>query len=85
VVPEADAEALPFLDDSRVHLEVDHTVDGNPMRFATGAATLNLDEAWRDELARTDRFLVSAVTAPLLVRYAYPIRTGGGRSKDERR
>jgi hypothetical protein len=49
-----------------------HSVAGNPMRFAGGELTLRLDDAWRDELGRRDRWLVTAATAPLLTTYGYP-------------
>ncbi|MCW2698987.1 MAG: sulfotransferase [Blastococcus sp.] len=63
--------ALDFLDGSSVMLSPSHTVAGNPMRFRTGATTLRRDDAWRSELPRGRRWLVSVLTAPLLARYGY--------------
>jgi hypothetical protein len=46
------------------------------MRFRTGALTLRRDDAWRDALPRGRRWLVSALTAPMLARYGYLRRSG---------
>ena len=63
--------ALDFLDGSSATLSPSHTVAGNPMRFRTGATTLRRDDAWRRELPRPRRWLVTMLTAPLLARYGY--------------
>jgi hypothetical protein len=65
-----------FLDGSSVTLSPSHTVAGNPMRFRTGALELRRDDAWRRELPRGRRWLVSALTGPLLARYGYLRRDG---------
>jgi hypothetical protein len=67
--------ALDFLDGSAALLTPSHTVAGNPMRFRTGPTTLRRDDAWRAELPRGRRLLVSALTSPLLARYGYLRRT----------
>ncbi len=54
-----------------------HTVAGNPLRFREEPIALRRDEAWRTDLPRRHRFLVSALSAPSLARYGYPIRPGG--------
>jgi hypothetical protein len=59
-----------------VTLGTQHTVAGNPMRFTTGPVRLRLDEAWRRELPARDRRLATALTAPLLLRYGYPLGSG---------
>jgi hypothetical protein len=64
-------EGLDFLDGSSVVLSASHTVAGNPMRFRTGATTLRQDDAWRQDLPRGRRWLVSVLTSPLLLRYGY--------------
>lgn len=51
-----------------------HSVAGNPMRFGGSELTLRLDDAWRREFDRSKRRLVTAMTAPLLRRYGYPLR-----------
>jgi hypothetical protein len=65
------------LRDSTICLGVDHTVSGNPIRFATGDLELRLDDAWRTSLPRTQRIVTTLLTWPLLVAYRYPL---GGRS-----
>jgi hypothetical protein len=67
--------ALDFLSESSVLLSPSHTVAGNPMRFRTGPTPLRRDDAWREELPRGRRLLVSVLTAPLLARYGYLRRT----------
>lgn len=57
--------------DAPVRVPVAHTVSGNPMRFEQGDLTLRLDDEWRQAMPRQDRRLVTALTAPLLLRYGY--------------
>lgn len=80
---DSDAAAAPFLADDVVDLATeDHTLAGNPMRFSRGALTMRLDDDWRARLPAGQRRLVTAVTAPLLVAYGYPLRPrspGGAR------
>jgi hypothetical protein len=70
---------LRFLSDGRVALNPDHTVDGNPMRFAVGDVILRPDQSWRRNMPFADRVLVTALTAPGLLRYGYSL--GAGRSR----
>ncbi|MEM7338394.1 MAG: sulfotransferase [Actinomycetota bacterium] len=51
-----------------------HSVAGNPMRFGATELRLRLDDRWRTALPRRTERLVSAITAPLLPRYGYPLR-----------
>jgi len=70
---------LGFIDDQSVDMSVrPHTVFGNPVRFRAGAVALRLDDAWRDQMSRSDAVLVRVVTAPLRLRYGYLGRSGGG-------
>lgn len=62
---------LGFLDGATATLSPSHTVAGNPMRFRTGPTTLRRDDAWRAQLPRRRRWLVTALTGPLLARYGY--------------
>lgn len=64
----------PVVGDDTVLLRPQHTVAGNPMRFQTGPVRLRLDEAWREQLPRSDRRLATAFTAPLMLRYGYRLR-----------
>jgi hypothetical protein len=52
-------------------LPIEHEVSGNPLRFSSGPVRLRLDDTWRTALSRRDRAIVSAVTAPGLLRYGY--------------
>ena len=65
---------LGFLDAGTARLERSHTVDGNPMRFATGPLTIRADDAWRTAMVPRDRSVVSTLTAPLLRHYGYRTR-----------
>lgn len=52
-------------------LDTQHTVSGNPMRFATGSVTIQADSEWETGLGRWQRLLVGLITAPMLRRYSY--------------
>jgi hypothetical protein len=54
-----------------LELPVEHEVSGNPLRFSSGPVRLRLDDTWRSALSRRDRAIVSAVTAPGMLRYGY--------------
>jgi hypothetical protein len=60
-----------WLREGWVPIEAEHTIAGNPMRFQHGRMPLRLDEKWRHSMERRDRYVVSAVTSPLLLRYGY--------------
>jgi len=60
------AGAAPGAGDSFVH-----TISGNPSRFNDGPLHIAIDDEWRRKLSSTDRRVVTATTAPLLVRYGY--------------
>lgn len=74
-VPSAIAATLA---DREIPLRVNHTVDGNPMRFRTGNLSVQADQEWRDRLSPGTRRFVTASTLPLLLRYRYlsPSRAG---------
>jgi hypothetical protein len=54
-----------------ISLSVDHTVSGNPARFRTSNIELQPDEEWRVKMRGADRNVVTALTAPLLLKYGY--------------
>jgi hypothetical protein len=60
---------LGHLGDGQVTLGPSHGIAGNPSRFRYGSITLRVDEAWRTEMSRRDRVMVTAIGLPLLVRY----------------
>ncbi|MGI8532187.1 MAG: sulfotransferase [Geodermatophilaceae bacterium] len=66
-------DALDHVGADHVELTSAHTVAGNPMRFRTGRIDLRSDDAWRERLPRRQRRMISALTAPLLHRYGYPL------------
>lgn len=66
------AAALAATD--QLDLAPTHTVSGNPVRFKHGKLELRVDDEWRTALPRRDRLAVSAIDAPLLARYGYPLR-----------
>lgn len=66
-----DHTPLPFIEDHDMVLGANHNVGGNPMKHRTGAITIARDDEWRVQLGRRTRHLVSAMTAPHLMRYGY--------------
>lgn len=50
-----------------------HTVSGNPIRVAQGALSVKIDDRWKTDLPKFERSTVSAIAAPLLLRYHYPL------------
>lgn len=68
---------------STLALRPGHAVSGNPMRFATGPVTIEVDDEWQRRMPRPRRALVAAVTAPVRARLAVerkrrPARRPGG-------
>jgi hypothetical protein len=61
----------PHPEAGRWRLGLDHTVLGNPMRFDQGPVAVRLDDAWKTELPARDRWLVTALTLPGLLRHGY--------------
>ena len=61
-----------------------HGLSGNPSRFRRGVVTLQVDEAWRERMSRRDRFVVTAIGLPLLLRYGRrPLGRSSPRASDE--
>jgi hypothetical protein len=50
-----------------------HSVSGNPVRFRGETRALRLDREWELRMPRGERVAVTAATAPLLLRYGYPL------------
>jgi hypothetical protein len=72
-----DGAELPFVGPGEVRLGVNHTVAGNPDRLRHGVIRLQADERWLSAMPARDRRVVSAMTAPLLLRYGYAARASG--------
>jgi hypothetical protein len=70
--------ATPFVSETEVELEANHTVAGNPSRFSTGRVAIRSDDEWISKMRRWDRLRVTAVTWPMLLRYGYPVRPSRG-------
>jgi hypothetical protein len=61
----------PVAEDGTVELGDNHTVTGNPNRFARGRITITEDLRWRSKLSAPRRAAVTAMALPLLKRYGY--------------
>jgi hypothetical protein len=59
-----------------------HTVMGNPNRHSEGDSTLRVDSRWVDKLGRRDRVMTTALAAPLMLRYGYPLRSRAVRARE---
>lgn len=70
----------PFVDDHTVRLEATHSVSGNANRFDTGTTEIRADDEWASSMRPADRRKATAVAAPMLLRYGYPLRVHGRRS-----
>ena len=69
-LPVAPSE-LAHIGEGRVTLGKSHGLSGNPSRFRDGEIVLRPDEAWRDQLPRRDRVVVTGMSMPLLLRYGW--------------
>jgi len=58
------------IDGSEITLGLDHTVSGNPVRFADGTLTVRSDDSWRREMSPFRRAIISVLTTPLRQAYA---------------
>lgn len=74
---------VPF-DGSTVHLAPTHAVAGNPSRHRTGDVTVVADDEWVTGLSRPAYALVTAITAPLLWRWRYPLRRAAASARSGR-
>jgi sulfotransferase family protein len=66
--------AVPSLSDTPGTVDLPttyHSVAGNPIRFERAALPLRLDASWRAEMSPVNKYAVTAMTLPLLVRYGY--------------
>jgi hypothetical protein len=70
-----DPTGLATLEPGTVDLTPDHSMAGNPMRFTRGETVLAVDDEWRTAMPRSQRGVVTALTAPWLFRYGYLSRS----------
>ena len=61
---------MPFVSDKPAP---GHSVAGNEHGRQSGVTAIAPDMAWQTEMGRADRLLAPAATAPLLIRYGYPL------------
>ena len=66
-----------LLESSEVSLRTSHTASGNPSRFTVGRTSIRRDDEWMEKLSRRERVLSTALTAPWLIRYRYPLSSRG--------
>lgn len=71
---------LPFESEHAVRMQPAHTLAGNPSRFAAGVVELRDMQEWRGGQSVFDRWVATAVAAPLMVRYGYVRRPGRSRA-----
>jgi hypothetical protein len=69
------ASDLPASVGGGVVLEPSHGLSGNPGRFRSGSVPLRRDDAWKTQMPARSRWLVTALTLPLLRHYGYPLDT----------
>ncbi|MEU8264216.1 sulfotransferase [Micromonospora sp. NPDC048999] len=65
---------LPFTATGAVRLTPTHSVAGNPSRHRVGAVPITGDTEWIGGLSRAAYAVVTALTAPALRRFRYPLR-----------
>ena len=58
-----------FLNNHAVHLGINHTVSGNPVRFKRGRIKIYPDDEWKSKLLFHKRALTTILTYPLLWYY----------------
>jgi glycosyltransferase involved in cell wall biosynthesis len=68
-----DAADLAHVGSREIELPESHGLAGNPSRFQVGGVPLRSDEAWRSGMSAGQQRAVTAITAPLLLRYGYPL------------
>src|SRR4029078_5929055 len=64
------AEA-PFVDEHTARVHPTHGVGGNPSKCSLGDVAIVPDEEWQTAMSGLDRWVTTAVSAPLLSRYGY--------------
>jgi hypothetical protein len=72
---QVEASDLTHVRRDEVDLPESHGLAGNPSRFQSGPVRVRADERWRRSMSSQDRRSVTALTAPLLLRYGYSTAT----------
>lgn len=71
-------EDAAHVDGTSVRLGVDHLIASNPNRSRRGVIELREDDAWRRKMPALRRWMVTAMTLPLLRKYGYQVLAGNG-------
>ena len=66
-------ERLPFIDENTVQMGINHSVWGNPGRFANGEVKIKSDNEWEKKLSKKDKLITTFISFPLLYKYGYRI------------
>lgn len=66
--------SLPFVDEHKVKLGINHGVWGNPSRFRSGIVELQKDEEWKEKMKKGDKIISTIYTWPLLLKYEYSVK-----------
>lgn len=51
--------------------KIQHSVSGNPIRFSSGEITVKLDDKWKTQLSSFNKFGVTVLSLPYLLKYKY--------------
>jgi Sulfotransferase family len=61
----------PFEQPDLARLADSHIIAGNPDRFDTGTKRIRPDNRWIEAMSTADRWMVTALSLPLMLRYGY--------------
>ena len=67
------ADVDGFLAGNRVRVAAGHPLGGNPSRQRAGTVCLRVDDGWRTRMRARDRWAVTALALPWMLRYGYPV------------
>lgn len=73
--------SLDFIDGFHASLKPSHTVSGNPVRFTNKEIKIKPDVEWQHAMAIHQKWLVTLITWPLLLKYGYFQKDEGRRDK----
>lgn len=71
-------EKPKWTDRSKIHLSAQHSIRGNPNRFADGIIEIEERSDWRADLSSATKLLVGGLTFPLLRQYGYSFKEAWG-------
>jgi len=72
---EVDIDPSQAIDDGFANLSGTHSAWGNPNRFLHGQIGLAPEDEWKFRMPQSQRAVVTAMTLPLILQYAYPVRS----------